>query len=229
MAYIAAADLRTATALYPYLTVPSTGNGSVSDARLTSMIAAATQAIDTYCRDHFEPTAATTIRLQGDSSRWLYLPKRIRAVTTVALVDPSGVSTTYDSTYWRMHTSFNNVSGANIVQGGFDAFEVKSSLSGTSSVGWPLNAEGWPPAPWHIEITGDWDWAVVPEAVKQAACLLVWSWCQMNTPPNVEGFSAGGVSIRRPPLAVESTGVFEADRLLAPLRRLAEQAWPTVV
>lgn len=223
MAYITYSDLRSATALYPYLTVPSSGNGSVADARLTSMIAAATQAIDTYCRDHFEATASTTLRLQGQGSYYLDLPKRVRAVTTVSVVDYAGTSTSFSSSYWRIHTSLDSISGSNIIQSGQDQLELVQDLT----VG---NASGrWPYPPYKIEVTGDWDWATVPEAVKYAACVLVWSWCQSTLPPNVESIDLGAATIRRPPLDIESTGVFEADRALQPYRRLAFAGRATVV
>lgn len=220
--YIEADDLRAGTALYPYMTVPSSGNGAVSDARLSSMIGSAEQAIDTYCRDHFASSSAT-YRIQGDGSAYLTLPRRVRSVTAVALVDYAGTSTSFDSTYYRIHTSFDDVTGANFVQSSSDQLELKKQLTvGNAGGNWPL-------APWTVEVTGTWDWAAIPEAVKYAACVLVWSWCQSNLPPNVEAIDMGSATIRRPPLAIESTGVFEADRALQPFRNLAFSGRATVV
>jgi len=205
--------------LYPYVRVPSSGIGAVTDARLTSMIVAASNIIDTFTNDHFEASAAATIRVHGTAELKLMLPKRVRAITSVSVVDYAGTVTAFDSTYWRIHTSFKSVSGTNIIQSptGTDALELKKFLTVGDWIG------NWPAPPSYIEIVGDFDWLATPEIVKWAAATLVWSWCRSDFPPGTEEVDSGSVSLRRGRTPGWSTGLREVDDALRSAGMVREQ------
>lgn len=216
MAYIDPADLRDGT-LYPYIDVPASGGGSVSDARLTAMIGAAGNIIDHYCRTSFGTVSGGTVTVQGDGSNVLILPRRVRDVTAVNVLTYDGTSTAFDTTYFRVHSSLATQTGTNEIvdRGGLDWLELLKSLT----VG-PTG--GWPPSPWKIQVVGDWDYGALPEVVKQATATLVWSWCRSDMPPGVDSVDTGAAVFRRPRPGPDTTGLPEVDMLLnaAGLRRV---------
>ena len=212
MAYIAASDLR-GGALYPYIDIPE----NVGTTRLEAMIDAASNMVDVYCRDHFEVTAGT-LSLYGDRSDFLVIPKRIRAVTAVNVLDYSGDSSSFDSTFWRVETSFGDVTGSNVVQNGagHDGLALKKLLTVGDGGGY------WPGRPWTINVAGTFDWAATPEAVKWATAQIVWYWCRTDLPPGVDSIDTGAAVLRRGVRREDSTGLGEVDAHLsaAGLRRV---------
>lgn len=216
--YITAANMRDG-ALYPYIDVPATGPGGVADGRVTAMGTAASSLIDSYCADHFVATSGGTILMRG-TGRWdLPLSKRIRAITSVTLIDFEGTETAYAATYWRAYSSFDNVTPSNNVYlspTGTDKLELRKELTkGNASGRWPVD-------PWMIQVVGDFDWATAPEEVVHACALIVWSWCTSDVPPGVESVDSATVRFTRPRLdsVADTLGIpLEAALLLQRFRR----------
>lgn len=211
--YITADDMR--GNLYPSITVPTTGSGSISDARLLAMGTAASRRVDAYCNDHFHATTAGTMLLEGNNRYTLALPKRVRSVTGVTLIDFEGTATSVDADFYRVETSFDNVTGSNISQSatGTDALLLRKPLD----VGeWSGN---WPPVPWLVQVVGDFDWAETPEEVKHATAMIVWVWARSEVPPDVETIDSATLRYTRPRPGADSTGVVGADQLLDGFRR----------
>lgn len=216
--YISANDMRSGS-LYPYIAVPSSGGGSVSDARITAMGTAASRIVDSYCRDTFGTAESGTILVYGTGRAWLPVPKRIRSITSITVLDYDGTTAgTCTTDDYRIHTSFSDVSGSNVYQArnGEDGLELKQSLSFGNAGGY------WPVEPYTVQIVGSFGWPETPEVVKWATAVLVWSWCRSDLPPGVESVDSGGAVFRRPRLNADSTGLLEVDTALnaAGLRRV---------
>lgn len=210
--YVSHDDLRAATALYPYLVVPTVPNaqgGTISDLRLDAMGSAASDLIDAYCHDHFAPTTGGTVTVYGDDSGFLRIPRRIRSVSSVTVLDYAGSTTAITTAYYRVESSFSDL-GLVVNEAGQDGLALLQTL--------PVVGP-WPASPYTIRVVGDFDWLTTPEAVKHAAATIVFSWCSNDVPPNVESVDSGSMRFTRPRPSSDTTGVLEADILLQRFRR----------
>lgn len=182
MVYLAPADLRTATAKWPGLVLSTTEMG---DTRLTTLISEMSALFDRMAGDHYESTASTTYIFDGPPANafggggtFLEFPKRVRVVTSVSIISTDG-ATSYvmPAANYRVHSSFREPATADAgpyyAGSGYDGLELlgegDAALTGFAKFqGYIL----WPSWPRAISVTGDWDWAAVPDLVGQAVAWL---------------------------------------------------------
>jgi hypothetical protein len=124
--------------------------------------------VDRWTEDHFEPENALEVIMDGniDGPR-LYLPKRVRAVTTVKTVDGDGAETTETATNYRIHSSLNAAGTDFHAENTLDWLEVTPGQILSTGGSWPIG-------PNAVKITGNWSWAAVPDRIKRAVAILVY-------------------------------------------------------
>jgi hypothetical protein len=216
MAYVTDSDMRDGE-LYPYISIPASGAGSVSPARMASLIASATAVVDAYTRDHFEPTSSTRRIENGAGGNFLYFDKRVRGVTSVSAYDYADVLTSITSGYYQIHSSLD-ITGTNLIgKQGRDGLSLRKTL--TFGNGY------WPAVPYYIDVAGTWDWPATPEDVKLATAMLIWSWCNNEIPPGVERVDSASLVFTRARPTSDSTGLPEVDALLMRYRRQQIMPW----
>lgn len=167
MAYLTADDFRSATEIDATKQLTLT-TAEAADAQLTAAIERLSQRIDLYTRDHFDPEVAQTINLDVRGvSRRLLVPKRVRSVTAVKLVDLDGGETAQDATDYRVLSSLDDTGTAMLTQRKYDSLEVV--LGQTLSDGY----ETWPQGAGTVKVTGDFSWAGCPGDIQRALALMV--------------------------------------------------------
>ena len=163
MAYIIAADFRLATLADWCIGLDET-TADVSDANLTTLIATASALFDKYTGDHFEPEAGLTLVVDGEASPHLWMPKRIRAVTSVSVTYYGGSTPVVVPSTSYTFEAFT---------GDFSMLEHESRISLWPGlyIGWP---GGWPKGRSNITVVGDFSWPSTPGEVKRAVALACW-------------------------------------------------------
>jgi len=124
--------------------------------------------------DDFEPPTPDndeTIELDGKGERRLYIPRRVRSLTTVKTRDLNGVLTLEDSTTYRLHSSLNSTGTAMGLDGvgrpsKVDWLDVISGRTLTTGV-WPWGSQ-------TVQLVGKFGWAAVPTDIKRLTALLVY-------------------------------------------------------
>lgn len=179
MAYVALADFRTAT-LTSYCIGCDMTTGDISDANLPALITEVSDAFDRYTGDHFEPPSPdndTTLIVSGEGQCRLFVPKRIRSITSIAVTVPGGSSSTIASSYYwyeQFTGSFDQVPHGSFVEG--------------YSYRWPVGTE-------NVTLTGKFDWAACPAQVKRAIALGCWERVNVDGSTVItEGALSGGFS-----------------------------------
>ena len=174
MAYITAADFRTAT-LAEYCANLNLGTAEATDAQLTSAIDGLGQRLDRFTNDHFE-TESITIVLEGAGgagSPRLVLPKRCTAVSSVSVVDSYGTATVQTSSVYRLHSSL--YSSGSRRRGEIDFLELVYGAGGLA--GYPFSQVDpyvWPADANSISMTGTFGWTTTPRDIKNALAIMVW-------------------------------------------------------
>lgn len=173
MAYIVAADFRERT-LKPYCVNLALTEGDGSDGYIDLIITQIATQVELDLSDDFDPPNPDTDEvISVDGSGWsrLYLPRRVRSLTTVEtrLLE---VFTVQASTKWRLRKSLNTA-GTAMVEGRVSDWLDAVSLS--TSV-WPWGAD-------TIRLTGKFGWAVVPDDIKRLVALRVYDQIKANSDP----------------------------------------------
>jgi hypothetical protein len=217
MAYIAFADLRTAT-LAEYCSGISLGTADASDANITSAIARFSQRFDDYTNDHFE-AEAITLTLTGDGTPRLLLPKRCTAITAIALTDTAGNSTTQTSTVYRLHSSLYSSGSKRLYE--LDYVELIYGAGGL--VGYPFdhwNMYTWPCDTNSISVTGSFGWNTTPGDVKRAVALMVYDHFKPMDASlhRTQSFTTEKAAINLS--ASQPTGIPECDDIIAAYKRV---------
>jgi hypothetical protein len=172
--YILPADLRE-------VTVKSYAAGlilgpEVTDAYLTTVIAAVAARVELDLADDFDPPSPDNdeiITITGNGLTTTYLPRRTRSLTTVKTTDLLGTQTTQASGSYRLLSSLNATGTAMVDQRKLDALQL---LSGSTLYCWPSE-------PGSIELTGKFGWAAVPEDIKRLVALLVYDQVKATADP----------------------------------------------
>jgi hypothetical protein len=105
--YVAVSDFRTGTLKW-YTAQLALDTTEAPDASLTDAIAAFSDRIDFLTGDHFEPEPSNgdmTLDVDSDGGPHLYVPKRIRTLSAVAIRDSAGNLTTQDDSVYRVRAS----------------------------------------------------------------------------------------------------------------------------
>jgi len=173
LAYIAAADFRERT-VKPHCTNLILGEADGLDAYIDLIIAQVTTQVELDLADDFEsPVGDADEVISVDGSGWsrLYLPRRVRSLTTVEtrLLE---VFTVQASTTWRLRKSLN-AAGSAMVEGRVSDWLDAVSLS--TSV-WPYGAD-------TVRLTGKFGWAVVPDDIKRLVALKTYDLVKGQSDP----------------------------------------------
>jgi len=164
MSYVAAADFRERT-VKPYCANLMLGESDGLDAYIDLIIAQVTTQVELDLADDFDPPNPDTDEvISVDGSGWsrLYLPRRVRSLTTVE-TRALEVFTVQASTTWRLRKSLNTA-GTAMVEG-----RVSDWLDAVS-----LSTSVWPPGADTVRLTGKFGWAVVPDDIKRLVALRVY-------------------------------------------------------
>ena len=164
MTYIAAADFRERT-VKPHCTNLILGESDGLDAYIDLIIAQVTTQVEVDLADDFEPPNPDNDEvISVDGSGWsrMYLPRRVRSLTTVE-TRALEVYTVQASTKWRLRKSLNTA-GTAMIEGRVSDWLDAVSL--TTSV-WPFGAE-------TVRLTGKFGWGVVPDDIKRLVALNVY-------------------------------------------------------
>jgi hypothetical protein len=168
MAYIAAADftIKGRKSWTRGLTfTEAEGDATAIDA----VIADVELWVNDKLQDDFEPAGGdpdTTIDIDGSGTARLYIPKRIRSLTTVSTRAADGTLTAQASTLWRLHSSIE----AGVLVGKFDYLDVIEGKT-LQTVGnfWPMGTQ-------TVRLVGKFGWAAPPNDIKRLVALLVYDY-----------------------------------------------------
>lgn len=187
----------------PYCTVAEAiaAGADGDNTEITAAIDAATERIDRFCREWFEPRSATVIAeigLDGIAS----LSRRVQSIDSVTTV---GASSPWDASTYTVRTAE--------VEGDIDAIDFGAyGRFGRSTTT-------------RLEVAGSFGWAAPPASVKRACALIAAAIMQNPEGDDEAGYKRFGVEGYTAELTdaaageTESTGVLEADQLLRPYRR----------
>ena len=173
MAYIAAADFRERT-VKPYCTNLILGESDGLDAYVDLIITQVATQVELDLGDDFDPPSPDTDEvISVDGSGWsrLYLPRRVRSLTTVE-TRALEVYTVQASTKWRLRKSLNTANTA-MVEGRVSDWLDAVSLSTTI---WPSGAD-------TVRLTGKFGWAAVPDDIKRLVALKTYDLIKGNADP----------------------------------------------
>lgn len=194
MAYATLADLRS------WLSI----DDSWDDGTLSATLSAAESAVEAHCGQLFTSVTATRLFVPDDELLLFLNQSPIATAAGMSIsmdVDNNGsYETSVPSTDWLL--------------------EPINGLGPTGETGWPytrirlINGRTWTASDWGrptVQITAQWGWPTVPEAVRQATLIgAAWLWSQKASPTGVQMTEFGPMTIRSMP---------QAERLLAPYRR----------
>jgi hypothetical protein len=171
--YIAAADFRERT-VKPHCTNLILGEADGLDAYIDLIIAQVTTQVELDLADDFEPPNPDTDEvISVDGSGWerLYLPRRVRSLTTLE-TRALEVYTVQASTTWRLRKSLN-AAGTAMIEGRtadwLDAVSLSTSV-------WPWGAD-------TVRLTGKFGWGAVPDDIKRLVALKTYDLIKGNGDP----------------------------------------------
>lgn len=174
MAYIAAADLRERT--HKSFATNLILEESITDTLIDAVIAQVTTQVELELSDDFEPPSPDNdeiINADGSGTTRVYLPRRVRSLTTVETRLPwSTTYTTQASTTYYLRKSLNTAGTAMI---GTRASDFLDALS-ISTYAWPEGAD-------TIRLTGKFGWAGVPEDIKRLVALRTYALVRATADP----------------------------------------------
>jgi hypothetical protein len=173
VAYIAAADFRERT-VKPHCANLILSENDGLDAYIDLVITQVSTQVELDLADDFDPpTPDTDEIISVDGSGWsrLYLPRRVRSLTTVE-TRALEVYTVQASTKWRLRKSLNTA-GTAMVEGRVSDWLDAVSLSTTV---WPYGAD-------TVRLTGKFGWAAVPDDIKRLLALKVYDLIKGSTDP----------------------------------------------
>lgn len=130
---------------------------------IASVIADVEAWVDLTLDDDFEPAGGdpdVTLDVDGSGMPRLYIPKRVRSITTVELRAADGTLTVQAATLYRLRSSISN----GVLAGGADYLELIGSLSTTGGA-WPYGINA-------VKLTGKFGWAAPPSEIKRLVALL---------------------------------------------------------
>lgn len=154
MAYLTPSDFRPTSVTWPCLGI-TFEIGEVSDANLTGLIAEMSHRFDRYTGDHYEAETAATVTVDGEDNTRLWMPKRIRAVTSISVTYPGGSPSVVSSTTYTFEVFADD----------FAQIDHESYIDGSSA---------WPAGVANIAVVGNFSWATTVSEVKRAVALACW-------------------------------------------------------
>jgi hypothetical protein len=171
MAYIAAADFRERL-MKPWTANVVLTEADGSDAYLDLIISQVTTQIELDLDDDFEPAGGDpdeTIFVQGTIGSRLYVPRRVRVLTSVSSRSLSGTLTALSATSYRLVSSLNAAGTAMVDGRKLDWLDSRSGNTWYSDGG--------------IQLVGKFGWAAVPTDIKRLAALRVYGLVKATSDP----------------------------------------------
>lgn len=197
MAYVTRATLKS------WARIP--GSDTVDDVEIDAVLDAVTAQIRRYCGRDFSAASGTpAARVYAADSNWEILVDDFKNVTGFVLKTDAGGDGTYETTWSSTD---------------YQAEPLNSKVAGETSPLYRIRAVGNYTFPVSrealVQVTADWGWAAVPDAVEQAT-LIQSSRILMrrDTPQGVLGLDGLGATVRL-------SGALDIDvqAMLAPYRR----------
>jgi len=161
MTYAVAADFREASRK-PWTKSLVLTEGDCSDAELDLLIAQVAGLIELELDDDFDPPNPDndeTIIVEGTIGSRLWIPRRVRSLTSVGTRSLAGVVTAISSTAYRLHSSL--VGGTAMVDGN----RKRDWLDSLSSTTWADDG---------VQLVGKFGWAAPPNDIRRLVALRVY-------------------------------------------------------
>lgn len=162
MAYAAAADFREQTR-QPWAKSLLLTEADCSDAELDLLIAQVAGLIELELDDDFDPPSPDndeTIVVDGTIGSRLYVPRRVRSLTSVGTRSLAGVVTAVASTAYRLHSSLNSAGTAML-----EGYRKRDWLD---SLSWSTWADD------GVQLVGKFGWQSPPRDIKRLVALRVY-------------------------------------------------------
>jgi len=176
VAVIAAADFRERT-VKPYCANLILGETDGLDAYIDLIITQVVSQVELDLADDFEAPggdADETLDVTGWGTTRLYAPRRVRALTSVAVRYAWETTfTTQASTAYRLRKSLN-AAGTAMVDG--TKSDWLDALPGLSTGAWPSGAE-------TVRLVGKFGWLSPPDDIKRLVALRVYDQIKGNADP----------------------------------------------
>ena len=170
-------------------------SSEATDEQLEDAILAAERTIDRVTEDHFLPQAGITLSFAGQETRMLYLPRRVRALTSVTV---RGLLV--DASFYTIHRSLNAAGTWFADYPDVDAIERYGAT-------WPLLQYQGSPA---VVVVGDFSWAETPRQIRDACAVLAYRRFKARTSSGSGGSGQpGGVSGAQLTRYTTETATFE--------------------
>lgn len=171
MAYVLAADFRERT-VKPWCSGLILGEEDCTDAQLDLLIAQVAGQFELELDDDFDPPSPDndeTIYVDGVYGSRLYVPRRVRSLTTVSTRSLSGTITALTSTSYRLRSSLNGT-GTAMVEG-----RRRDWIDSLSWNTWASDG--------GIQLVGKFGWAAVPTDIKRLVALRVYDVMKATADP----------------------------------------------
>lgn len=182
MAYVIPADFATKTRK-PWtqgLNLTESEGDFGTGGYIESVISQIQEQIENDLGDTFEPPSPdndTTLEVHAYGGHRLFVPRRIRSITTLKTRDLNGVLTTETAAAYRVTQS---ATGADFTGNVYDYVDIVSGQSLTTG-SWPYGAQ-------TVQLTGKFGWASTPTDIKRLTALLVYDYIKPKDHPlmNIE-------------------------------------------
>jgi hypothetical protein len=171
MAYIAADDFRQETQK-PWCKGLILTDGDAGETELDLLIAQVAGLIELELDDDFDPPnpdSDETIYVDGTIGSRLYVPRRVRSLTTVSTRSLSGTITAVSATSYRLHSSLNAAGSAML-----DGNRKRDWLDSLSFTTWASDG---------IQLIGKFGWAAPPSDIKRLVALRVYDMVKATGDP----------------------------------------------
>jgi len=168
--YAVAADFREASRK-PWTKSLVLTEGDCSDAELDLLIAQVAGLIELELDDDFDPPNPDndeTIVVEGTIGSRLWVPRRVRSLTSVGTRSLAGVVTAVSSTAYRLHSSL--VGGTAMVDGN----RKRDWLDSLSSTTWADDG---------VQLVGKFGWAAPPNDIRRLVALRVYDMVKPTSDP----------------------------------------------
>jgi hypothetical protein len=162
MAYVAAVDFREETRK-PWTKSLVLTQADCGDTELDALIAQVAGLIELELDDDFDPPDQDpdqTIIVDGTVGSRLYVPRRVRTLTSVGTRSLAGTVTPVAATAYRLHSSLTNAGTVMT-----DGYRKRDWLDSLSSTTWAYDG---------IQLVGKFGWAMPPGDIKRLVALRVY-------------------------------------------------------
>lgn len=171
MAYVAADDFREETRK-PWTKGLILSEGEAPEAELDLVIAQVAGLIELELDDDFDPPdpdSDATIVVDGTIGSRLYVPRRVRSLTSVGTRSIAGVVTAVAASAYRLHSSLN-AAGTGMLDG-------NRKRDWLDSLSWSTWADD------GVQLVGKFGWAAPPNDIRRLVALRVYDMVKGTADP----------------------------------------------